>query len=333
MEGALGTDIGKMGYGVLRYLPNPVVAVIDTTHAGKRVTDVIPPTYGNQNPPVVGSLDEAMALGANALILGIAPLGGLVPKDWWPVIDQATANSVLVVNGLHDQIGLRFPDRAAHIWDVRIEPEGLGSGKGLARNLSNKRILFVGTDMAAGKMTAGLEAWQAAKRRGITTGFVATGQIGITVTGAGVPLDAVRIDYASGAIEREVLRYADQELVFVEGQGSLVHPGSSATLPLMRGSCPTHLVMCAVAGKRSLRRYPEIPVPHLKELIELCESVASACGTFPRPKTVAVAINTSMVSPEEAVSERARMAEESGLPVIDPVADGADALLDAILAR
>lgn len=333
MEGALGTDIGKMGYGVLRYSTNSVVAVIDSQHQGKRVEDVIPPTYGVQNPPVVGSIDEAAALGANALILGIAPLGGNVPEAWWSVIENALAKGMLLVNGLHDRIRDRYPASADLIWDIRVEPEGLGSGKGLARTLPNRRVLFVGTDMAAGKMTAGLETWRVARMRGIEAAFVATGQIGITVTGAGVPLDAVRIDYASGAIEREVMRVAGSELILVEGQGSLVHPGSSATLPLMRGSCPTHLVMCTVAGRTSLRRYPEIPVPHVGELIDLCESVASACGTFPRPKTVAVAVNTSLVDAETAQRERDRLAAESGLPVIDPVVDGADALLDAILAR
>lgn len=331
MEGALGDDIGKMGYGVLRYSPNSVVAVIEPRHAGKRVTDVVPPTYGVQDPPVVASLREAIDLGATALVLGIAPLGGLIPTAWYPVIEEALRAGLLVVNGLHDRLGDHFPECRDLIWDVRVEPSGLGSGTGAAAGLTNRRVLFVGTDMASGKMTAALEIWKVARERGISSGFVATGQIGITVTGSGVPLDAVRIDYASGAVEREVMRYADRDLVLIEGQGSLVHPGSSATLPLLRGSCPTHLVMCTVAGRSHVRRYPDLKFPPLGELIELAESVATACGAYPRPKTVAIAINTSHVDAATAQRERERCAAESGLPVIDPVADGAEGLLDLLL--
>jgi uncharacterized NAD-dependent epimerase/dehydratase family protein len=331
MKGALGEDIGKMGYGVLRYSPNQVVAVVDPNHAGKRVNDVVPPVYGVQNPPVVATLAGAIALGANSLILGIAPLGGLIPENWWPVIGEALNHDMLVVNGLHEQLCRRFPEHSHRIWDIRVEPAGLKSGTGAAAQLPNKRVLFIGTDMATGKMTAGLEVWRLARERGIRAGFVATGQIGITVTGSGVPLDAVRIDYASGAIEREVLKHADAELILVEGQGSLVHPGSSATLPLMRGSCPTHLVMCAIAGRRTVRRYDHLRIPPLGDLIQLAEAVASACGTYPRPKTVAIAMNGSKVSPDEAERERQRFADESGLPVFDPVQDGAAGLLDALL--
>ena len=41
LEGSLGLDFGKMGYGILRYSPNPVVCVIDSAHAGKNVCDVV----------------------------------------------------------------------------------------------------------------------------------------------------------------------------------------------------------------------------------------------------------------------------------------------------
>lgn len=332
MEGALGDDLGKMGYGVLRYSPNEVVAVIDPVHAGKRVSDVVAPVYEAQDPPVVGTLHEALAMGANAFVLGIAPLGGQIPDNWWAVIGEALDHGMLVVNGLHDRVRDRFPVHADKIWDIRVEPAGLQSGTGAAARLTNRRLLFIGTDMAVGKMTAGLEVWRLARKRGVQCGFVATGQIGIAVTGSGVPLDAVRVDYASGAIEREVLKHAAAELIIIEGQGSLVHPGSSATLPLMRGSCPTHLILATMAEPRPIRRYEHLKVPPIGELIELSEALASACGTYPRPKTVAVAMNSAGLSAEQTEVERARLYQESGVPVFDPVRDGAGGLLDAVLS-
>ena len=59
----------------------------------------------------------------------------------------------------------------------------------------------------------------------------ATGQVGITVTGKGIPLDAYKLDHACGAVEAAVIEQKDKDVVIVEGQGSIMHPGSSATLP------------------------------------------------------------------------------------------------------
>lgn len=329
MEGNLTTDPGKMGFGLLRYSPNPVTCVIDTVHAGKAVQDVIDTPRAC---PVVGSVAEAAALGAEVFVLGIAPPGGLVPPAWWPRIDEAVVAGMSVVNGLHDLVGPRYPSLrdGQWIWDVRLEPEGLGVASGKAAALNNARLLMIGTDMAVGKMTAGLELWSAAKARGIRAGFVATGQIGIVLTGAGVPLDAVRVDYACGAIEREVLACADDDLVIVEGQGALCHPASTSTLPLLRGSCPTHLVLCHRAGQTHLRRIHDIAIPPLRPYIELYEDLASTCGTFGRPKTIGVALNTAHLDEPDAREAVERVGAETGLACTDPVRFGVDVLLDAV---
>ena len=39
LEGHFSTDYGKMGLGVLRYLTNPIVAVIDSKNRGKNTND------------------------------------------------------------------------------------------------------------------------------------------------------------------------------------------------------------------------------------------------------------------------------------------------------
>ena len=43
------------------------------------------------------------------------------------------------------------------------------------------------------------------KQNKLKSGFIATGQIGITITGDGIPLDAFKVDHACGAVERKVL--------------------------------------------------------------------------------------------------------------------------------
>lgn len=329
MEGALGSDYGKMGYGVLRYSPNPVVCVIDSAHAGKNVQDVIDTP---RNCPVVSNVEEAVARGSQAMVLGIAPSGGLIPAEWYADIDSAVSHGLSIINGLHDQLAIRYQglQEGQFIWDIRIEPSDLAPGLGQARLLTNKRLLMIGTDMAVGKMTAGLEIHKMAVDRGMKAEFIATGQIGITITGRGVPLDAVRVDYACGAIEREVLAAKDAELVVIEGQGALLHPGSTATLPLMRGSCPTHFVLCVRAGQKGLRRIPEILIPPLRDYIKLYEDLGETCGAFARPKTIGIAVNTSHLNDDEAMAEVSRIEAETGFPTMDPVRHGCERINDAL---
>lgn len=329
MEGAANSDFGKMGFGVLRYSPNPICCVIDAEHAGHDIAE-----FGRspRSAPIVATLQEAIALGATVLVLGIAPPGGLIPAEWDPALNEAIERGMSIVNGLHDLLQPRFPNLkpGQWIWDVRVEPPGLGTATGKARHLSNQRVLMLGTDMAIGKMTAGLELHRGLLERGVRSEFVATGQIGITVTGAGIPLDAIRVDFAAGAVEREVMRYADAEVVIIEGQGSYLHPASTSPLPLTRGSCPTHIVMCHRAGQSTLRRDPTVSIPPLGDFIRLCEDVAEACGAYARPRTLGIALNTAHLGEADARQAVEATQIEVGLPCTDPVRFGVEALAEAL---
>jgi uncharacterized NAD-dependent epimerase/dehydratase family protein len=333
LEGALGLEFGKMGYGILRYSPNPIICVIDSNHAGKTVCDVV---NSPRDAPVVATLEEAIQLGSKALVLGTAPSGGIIPDSWRPVITQTIANGLSLVNGLHEALAPQFPNLRPGqvVWDIRQEPTNLLPGTGAARFLTNRRILTVGTDMAVGKMTASLELQKAALASNIDAAFLATGQIGIAVSGAGIPLDAVRVDYASGAIQQETLKYRDRAWVIVEGQGSLVHPGSTATLPLLRGSMPTDLILCVRAGQMHLDRSMEVPIlmPPLKDLIKLYEDLATMSGNFPAAKVRGIAVNSGHLCPEEARVEIEKISIEANLPACDPVRDTGQILIDALLA-
>lgn len=331
MEGAFANRTGKMGLGVLRFSPHEIVCMVDSVSAGG---DSVAVTGIDRRVPIVASLEEAVALGAEVLLLGIAPPGGLIPGDWYPVLDEAVMQGLSLINGLHDLLATRYPHLAPgqYVWDVRTEPPGLGVGYAEARHLTNKRVLMIGTDMSVGKMTAGLVLWKEARARGVTSEFIATGQTGIVITGGGVPLDCVRLDFASGAIEREVLRCKDAEIVFIEGQGSLIHPGSSANLPLVRGSQPTHFVMCHRAGMTHLPRLPWVGVPPLNDLITLYQDLAEACGVFQRPRIAGVCLNTGHLgSDEEARLAVDQVTAETGLPCTDPVRFGGGGVLDALL--
>lgn len=323
---------GKMGHGVLRYSRNPITSVIDFNHGGCRTRDIL--DFG-PDVPIFSSVEEAMKYGGEVLVLGMAPSGGRMPLMMNKEIDDAIGFGMSIVNGLHERIRPKYSTLQGDqwIWDIRCEPQDLKVGSGQAMGLKNRRVLMVGTDMAVGKMTAGLELWHAALKLGIDAEFLATGQIGILISGSGVPLDAIRVDYACGAIEEMVVNAGNSQLSIIEGQGSILHPGSASTLPLIRGSCPTHLILCHRAGMSRLdTTSSQINVPPLDKVIRLYEDLASACGSYINPDTTGIAVNTSHLSKDHAQDVISDISQQTGLLVVDPVRGGADRLVRSIMS-
>ena len=333
-EGITGLQ-GKTGLTLLRYSPAQVVCAIDRTFAGKSLVEL---TGIDRELPIVDSIQSALSYQPDVLAIGIAPSGGIIPESWFVELREAVAAGLSIVNGLHTPLanhpelgGLLQPQQ--WIWDVRQEPQGLKIGSGAAKSLRCKRVLMVGTDMAIGKMSAALELQRTCERREVKSKFIATGQAGMMISGEGVALDAVRVDYAAGAIEQAVMQHGnDYDLLIVEGQGSLLHPGSTATLPLIRGSQPTDLILLHKIGQETIRNCPDVKIPPLPEVVRLYEAIASCAGAFGDVKVTAIALNGGTLSDEVVLQEIDRVSVASGLPCTDAVRFGADVLLDAILA-
>jgi uncharacterized NAD-dependent epimerase/dehydratase family protein len=334
-HGGLRGKHGKTGLSLLRYCEEKVVAVVDEECAGESLRAVtgLPLT---RDIPIVATIADSLRHHPEAIAIGIAPRGGQIPEPWLIELRSALSAGVSIWNGLHtrlkDDPGIAATLRAdVDVWDMRQEPRDAIVGTGLARTLPARRVLFVGTDMAIGKMTAALECDREARRRGLRSKFIATGQAGMMIAGDGMCLDAVRVDYASGVVETEVMRHGrTNDCVWVEGQGSLLNPASTATLPLIRGTQPTHLVLVHRAGMQHLRDYPHIPVPRLDRVVELYEIVAAAAGAFPPVPVVAIALNTWGLADEVAQKELAAARSVTGLPSTDAVRYGAAPVLDAI---
>lgn len=328
MEGFIHSDYGKMGLGVVRYLQNPIVGIIDSQYAGSNINKEHPI---NKDIPIFERLDQVINKGAEVLLLGIATSGGKIPETWLPLIEEALARGLSIINGLHDTLANRFDqqikDSTQWIWDVRVPQFNPAIASGRAAKLTNKRLLMIGTDMACGKMTAGLEIYRWALENEINTAFVATGQIGITLMGRGIPLDAFKVDHACGAVEQMVLNCQDNELVVIEGQGSLLHPRSTATLPLMRGGCPTHMILCHRADKTTLRHPEFIKIPPFQDFINLNESLASVGGTYGKPKVMGIALNTVKLSEKEALEHIANLERELKIPVTDVIRFGVEKIV------
>ncbi len=321
---------GKTGLALLRFSEAAIVAVIDRQCAGESLPQL---TGINRDVPIVATVEEALSYAPEVLVIGIAPSGGKLPVEWLAEIQQAVKAGLSIVNGLHTPMNTMPEFQSLKpgqwIWDVRQEPKNIEVASAKAQTLSCQRLLTVGTDMGIGKMSTSLELHKAAQKQGMRSHFIATGQTGIMICGDGVALDAVRVDYAAGAVEQLVMRYSDCDILHVEGQGSLLHPGSTATLPLIRGTQPTALILVHRAGQTNVRNHPNVLIPPLTEVVKLYEMVATAGGAFKEIKVKAIALNTAHLDENAAQQAIEQVQELTQLPCTDPVRFGAEILLNA----
>ena len=320
---------GKTARGVLKYGREPVVAILDSTRSGETHDGI----------PVVATVDEAMPLGPTTALVGVATQGGRFPPAWRELLKDSIASGLDLESGLHEFVSdddelQELADRhGVELRDLRRPPDGLNVPTGANLEVPATIVLTVGSDCAIGKMTVSLELDNAARARGIASRFVPTGQTGIAIAGWGISVDAVVSDFIAGAAETLVVEGYERggtELLWVEGQGSVVHPAySGVTLGLIHGSVPHLYVLCHKAGTTEVDGYPGHPLPPLPELVELHERLSLPL----RPARVAcLAVNTRDLPEDEARTAVEAAEAETGLPADDPVRFGADRLLDAVLA-
>lgn len=329
-EGTLDFHHGKTATSILRYRPQDVVAVIDSTRAGITTGQAVGLAG---DTPIVSDISEALAFKPNALLLGTAPRGGGLPPDWRREILVAIGHGLDVISGLHFMLNDDAEFTAAagragvRLVDVRRVPAGLSVATLEPHRPGSHVITLVGSDCATGKMTAALEIAQAAEEAGLTSAFVATGQTGIMLEGDGVAVDNVVGDFMAGSIERLVVDAAQRaDWVFVEGQGSLLHPGySGVTLALLHGSSPDGMILVHRAGQTHIHHYP-LALPDLPRLIGVYEEAA---GWIKPAPVVGIALNTQALAETDAREAIDAAAAETGLPVTDPVRFGGEVLVRA----
>jgi uncharacterized NAD-dependent epimerase/dehydratase family protein len=329
-EGKSGDEhYGKTMRGIVQYGPHPVVAILDSTRAGESYNGI----------PIVATVAEAVPLGPTTAAVGVATQGGRFPPAWRELLKDSISAGLDLESGLHEFIG-EDPELSAlaekhdvELRDLRKPPADLSVPTGENLQVPASIVLTVGSDCAIGKKTVAVELDLAARRRGLKSVFVPTGQTGIWIAGWGIAIDAVVSDFLAGAAERLVVEGARRggELLWVEGQGSLVHPAySGVTMGLMHGAAPHAFVLVHKARATHTEGYPDHPLPPLPELIELHERVSLPL----RPaKVVAIALHTGALEEDDARVEIERVEAETGLPVSDPVRFGADPLLDSVLER
>ncbi|NPA75497.1 MAG: DUF1611 domain-containing protein [Euryarchaeota archaeon] len=322
---------GKTARGVYFYSPNEIVGILDRSLAGHYADEFFP---GRRHVPIYENI-ESVAEDYDALIIGVAPIGGKLPEAWRKEIAQALSSGKTVISGLHDFLSedpefRKIAEQSgAKIWDVRKPPENLRVADGSGRGVNT--VLVAGTDCSVGKMLTAVELTRKARETGINAGFVATGQTGMMIgADAGYVIDRIPGDFMAGAMEELVKKVsATRELIFVEGQGALTHPAySGVTLSILHGSYPRKIILAHEPVRKEHHDYPGFPIPRLERAIEMYETLAESVSGG---RVVGIAIDGEHMSDEQVEKYVEWVESELSMPAADVFRHGAEKLLRAVL--
>ncbi|MBU4190178.1 MAG: DUF1611 domain-containing protein [Candidatus Thermoplasmatota archaeon] len=314
---------GKTAHGLIRHGKKyRIIEVVDETLKGRDAGEVM--GNGYRGIPIVADFSKDVG----TLIIGVAPPGGRLPKEWRKDIINAIKNRMNIVSGLHDFLSddKEFSELAKRynvkIWDVRKPPKNLSIAKGFK---SEKTVVLVlGTDSSVGKRTTALELVKSAEKKGFDTGFVATGQTGIIIgADAGIAVDAVPSDFVSGVVEKMVMDVSkNKEMVFVEGQGAISHPAyGSVALGILYGAKPDYVIMVHAPARKNMSSFPK-KISRLEDEVGLIEKLG-------KTKVVGLSLNCGNIENwEETVKE---YEEKTCLPTVDVIKQNADRLLKEII--
>ncbi|PQO41908.1 DUF1611 domain-containing protein [Blastopirellula marina] len=328
-EGHTTPFSAKTAIGLLRFRGEDVVALLDSQAPASTTGECL--GHGGDTP-IVASLSEVDR--PDALFIGISPPGGRLPAAMRKAIYDAAEAGIDVVSGLHDhmiedeELAAIASRTGAKLIDVRRN-RFRDTAKHATFPENSVRVHTVGHDCSVGKMFTALEIERELLKRNENALFLATGQTGIMISGRGIPIDSVVSDFVNGSIEGMILENSSHDYLLIEGQGSAVHPAFSAvTVGLLHGCAPHGLILCYEATRETTKGLDHVPLKSLSELRTLYEMLASARNPC---QVIGVAMNGRRISPEEAEVEKARVAEELGLPVCDVYRDGPGVLADAVL--
>ncbi|APW96613.1 hypothetical protein CHINAEXTREME_01980 [Halobiforma lacisalsi AJ5] len=325
-------DRAKTALGVLRYADDDVVAVLDRDAAGDRVADHVGDV---QDAPIVEGMDDLEADAVDALLIGIAPIGGGFDESWRDDVRTALENGCDVISGLHyflseDEEFVELADEyGCELRDVRKPDDDLTVAEGVAGDVDAEIVLTVGTDCSVGKMTTTMELARDAREAGYDVGVIPTGQTGIMIEGWGNPIDRVVSDFTAGAVEEMILEKGDEhDYLLVEGQGSIIHPAYSAvTCGILHGSMADRLLLCHDAGREVVHGYESFDLPSIPTYVDLYESLAAPISDA---EVVAGALNTSDLDEEAAENAVDEFAAELDAPATDVIRYDTDEVLEVL---
>ncbi|MFH1729176.1 MAG: DUF1611 domain-containing protein [Pseudomonadota bacterium] len=334
-QGQFAGEYSKLALGVLRFSTYDIVGVVDSSIRGNSVKKYFPDLPSDVM--IYASIEDTLEFKPEAMIIGIAPKGGMLPEEWKSDLLFAIRYGLSIYSGLHfmlnsDELLSKEAKRCGvKLWDVRDVPKNGPVGTGKVMNLNSNIVLTVGTDCKIGKMTASIIFDRALKKRKINSVFIPTGQIGILIEGYGLAIDRVIGDFMSGTTEELIMKYGkDADVISVEGQGSLFHIGySGVTMGLIHGALPQYMILCHEPSRKYIKE-SKFEIPDLKEAIRVYEDITPY---YRKAKVIGIALNCRDLSIDEARLVIKETEEYTGLPTNDPVKFGMGNIVDSFIKQ
>lgn len=336
-DGHFGDPSGKTAHGLVRYSDlYEVVGVIDSALAGRDAGEAL--DGKPSGIPIVASLEEGLKLAPTHLVMGVATDGGRLPPEYRPILVRALESRLHVVSGLHEKLEQDAElKRLANAYGVSVrdvrtvppkEEQHFFSGK--IDEVTCPVLAVLGTDSALGKRTTARVLVKALNEQGFKAVFVGTGQTG-RLQGAkhSIILDSLVNDFLTGEIEHVVWsawREEDPDIIVVEGQGGLTHPGYPGGYEIICGARVKGVILQHAPGRKTLDGFPQYPMPDPAAAITIAEALSGH-------PVVAITINHENLVREDLATYKKLYEAQFGKPVTDVLWDGPQPLVDAVVAR
>ncbi len=337
-DGMLHDSDAKTAHGLIRGTERfSICGVIDSIHAGKDAGDVLDGKH--RNIPVFSNVGEAIHHTSNIeyCIIGIATVGGILPKHFLPIVFSCINLGMSIVNGLHEflsdieELVDAANESGVQLIDVRKpkNKKDLHFWTGEIFQVDVPVIAVIGTDCALGKRTTCRMIMQACHSIGINAQMIYTGQTGWLQGGNyGFVLDSTLNDFISGELEHAIVSCWHEmkpDLILIEGQSALRNPSGPCGAELLISGNAKYVILVH-APKRQYFEHTESwgEIPSINSEIELIKMYGS--------KVFAIAINTEDCTEEEAFDFQKRYEKELNIPVMLPLPEGVETCIPYLVS-
>ncbi len=328
-DGLLMTSDAKTAHGLIRGSERfNIIGLVDgEANAGKDAGVLLDGKH--RGIPVFGTTEAAIKAleKVDYLIIGVATVGGILPKNMLSLIYDVVKKGISVVNGLHEYLNDKADlvaiaaSTGAQLIDVR-KPKSradLHFWDGAIFNVTVPIVAVIGMDCAMGKRTTARMLKQACISEGMKAEMIYTGQTGWLQGGQyGFIFDSTLNDFVSGELEHAIVscwKETQPDILFLEGQSALRNPSGPCGLELLISGNAKHVVLIFAPKRKYFDNEAHWgEIPSVASEIEIIQKLGS--------KVIAVAVNTEHCTDEEAYAFQKEFTASLGLPVLLPIQEG-----------
>lgn len=338
-DSLLMTSDAKTAHGLIRGTERfNIIGLVDgEANAGKDAGVLLDGKH--RGIPVFATMESAIKAleKVDYLIIGVATIGGILPKNMLSLIYDAVKKGISVVNGLHEYLNDKVDlvaiaaSTGAQLIDVR-KPKSradLHFWNGAIFNVTAPIVAVIGMDCAMGKRTTARMLKQACISEGMKAEMIYTGQTGWLQGGQyGFIFDSTLNDFVSGELEHAIVscwKEAQPDILFLEGQSALRNPSGPCGVELLISGNAKHVVLIFAPKRKYFDNEAHWgEIPSVASEIEIIEKLGS--------KVIAVAVNTEHCTDEEAYAYQKEYTASLGLPVLLPIQEGVAPVIPTLKA-